>query len=113
MAKFEGRGQCDSCKRGVDVHSNKNGLAYYNCGPCGFRGQHMNRRTSDAVLAKLDRSAIEDGGPAPAKPAPAAAKPANPPAAAPGVPPPKPNPPAPPADPTPPKPGFLSNFTLP
>lgn len=104
MAKFEGRGKCDRCKRGIDVYSDKNGMAYYNCGPCGFRGLDRNRRTSDAFLATLDRDAEEDGGnPAPT-PAPIpVAKPS-----------PKTNP-APNPDPQPPAPkraGFLDNFAL-
>ena len=115
MAKFEGRGACDCCKKGVDVFTDRNGMAYYNCGPCGFRGLHRMRKTSDAVLARLDRDVEQDGGP----PAPPAAAPATsaPPApaarvAAPPVPP-KPTPAAPAPAPAPvKKPGFLANFTL-
>lgn len=92
MAKFEGRGACDCCKKGVDVYSDKGGLAYYNCGPCGVRVLHRNRRTSDALLARIDREAEQDDGPAPA------------PGAAPRAP---AGPPAPPK-----KPGFLSNLSL-
>jgi len=102
MAAFEGRGACAHCKKGVDVYSDKNGLAYYNCGPCGFRGIHRNRRTSDAVLAGLERDATpEDAGPPKPAPSPAPApRSTNP---APVV------PPAPPKKPG----GFLSQFTLP
>lgn len=70
---FEGCGKCDRCKKKVDVYSNINGLAYYNCGPCGFRGQDRVRKTSDAFLAGLDREAEADDGP------PAATQPAAPP----------------------------------
>lgn len=110
MAKFEGRGKCDCCKKGVDVYSDRSGMAYYNCGPCGFRGLHRSRRTSDAVLAGLDREAEADDGAPPAPPAdpvgvlPVARPAARPPAATKA--PPAPTPPA------PKKPGFLSNFTL-
>jgi hypothetical protein len=108
MAKFEGRGKCDCCKRGVDVYSDKNGMAYYNCGPCGFRGLHRARRTSDSVLAGLERDATPEDGGAPA-PKPAAPAPAPRPAA------PAPSPNTPPAPPAPPakRGGFLSQFTLP
>lgn len=92
MAKFEGRGACDCCKKGVDVYSDKGGLAYYNCGPCGVRVLHRNRRTSDALLGRIDREAEQDDAPAPGA-APARA-------------------PTPPAPPAPKKSGFLSQLSL-
>lgn len=104
MAKFEGRGTCDCCERGVDVYSDKNGMAYYNCGPCGFRGLHRNRRTSDGVLAGLQRDATPEDGAAPPVPVPLPVKPAAAPAA------PKPNNTPPP--PQPKRTGFLDNFSL-
>ena len=104
MAKFEGRGACDCCERGVDVYSDKNGMAYYNCGPCGFRGLHRNRRTSDGVLAKLERDATPEDGAGPPVTVPLPVKPAAAPPAPKQVP--TPAPPAPKAG------GFLSNFTL-
>lgn len=106
MPKFEGRGHCAHCKRGVDVYSDKNGMAYFNCGPCGARVLHRNRRTSDAVLAGLERDATpEDGAPPP--------KPAAPPAAPPRVPAPAPAPSVtPPPTPTKKPGGILANFTL-
>jgi DNA-directed RNA polymerase subunit RPC12/RpoP len=104
MAKYEGRGKCDRAKCGkpVDVYSDKNGLAYYNCGPCGFRGIHRMRKTSEQDLATLDREAEEDGG-APPAPAPIPVKPAPAPAPRPD------NTPPPPA---PRRSGFLDNFSL-
>jgi DNA-directed RNA polymerase subunit RPC12/RpoP len=107
MATFEGRGACAHCKKGVDVYSDKNGLAYYNCGPCGFRGLHRNRRTSDTLLAGLQRDATPEDGGAPPAPTPIPVKPA-------GVSPaPKANQnPAPPAPPAPKRAGFLDNFSL-
>lgn len=118
MAKFEGRGACDCCERGVDVFSDKNGMAYYNCGPCGFRGQHRMRRTSDGVLAGLDRAAeSEEGAKAPPTVPPAPDVPSAPAvrvAPPPGPPKPKPATPAPEpvAPPAKKAGGFLSNFHL-
>lgn len=71
MAKFEGRGACDCCKsRGrttlVDVYSDKNGLAYYNCGPCRVRVTHRDRRASAECLANIDRHAVPEDSPVPA-----------------------------------------------
>lgn len=113
MAEFKGRGACDCCEKAVDVYADKNGMAYYNCGPCGFRGLHRNRRTSDAVIARLDRGAEpEDGPPAPPAAAPVASTPPAPrarPAPAPAVPKPAPAAPA-PAQAK--KPGIFSNFSL-
>lgn len=105
MAKFEGRGKCDCCKRGVDVYTDKNGMAYYNCGPCGVRVLHRARRTSDAVLAGLERDATPEDGGAPPAPTPIPVKQPS-------------QPPAPRQNNTPPPPppaggGFLSRFTLP
>lgn len=108
MPKFEGRGHCAHCKRGVDVYSDKNGMAYYNCGPCGTRVLHRNRRTSDAVLAGLERDATPEDAPAPVPvPTPIPVKPAPPrvPAPAPVAP---PEPLAPPKKPG----GLFANFTL-
>jgi DNA-directed RNA polymerase subunit RPC12/RpoP len=104
MAKFEGRGACAHCKKGVDVYSDKNGLAYYKCGPCQTKIMHQGRRESDKVLAGLDREAEEDGAAVPA-PAPIPVRPAQ-----------APKPPSPPIH-TPPPPGkagggFLERFTL-
>ncbi len=110
MAEFKGRGACNCCGKAVDVYANKNGMAYYNCGPCGFRGQHMNRRTSDAAIARLDAEGTpDDGPPAPPAAAPvtsAAPAPKKAPAPAPALA--KPSPAPTPAR----KPGFLSNFAL-
>lgn len=105
MAKFEGRGACDCCKAGVDVYSDKNGLAYYNCGPCGVRLLHRKARTSAAFIARIDRHAEPDDG------TPPAALPVAPPAAAPAAAPVAPGRNAPPP-PKQKKAGFLSNFTL-
>jgi hypothetical protein len=107
MAKFEGRGKCACCEQAgktsmVDVYSDKNGLAYYNCGPCRVRIVHRDRRASEALLARIDRHAEEDGA-APPAPAPLPVKPA----AAPPAPKPVQTPP-----PAPKAGGFLSNFTL-
>ena len=113
MAKFEGRGECDCCKaRGrksaVDVYSDKNGMAYYNCGPCRVRVVHRDRRESDALLARIDRHAEPDDGIAPVPtPAPIPVKPTPPRVSAPA-------PVVPPAPPAPPKKsgGIFDNFTL-
>lgn len=110
MAKFEGRGKCNCCQRGVDYYSDKNGLAYYNCGPCGFRGLHRMRKTSDGVLARLEREVTPEDAPAP--PAPKPAPVAQP---RPAVQPPKEPDPAPIVNPPPPAKtgsGFLERFTL-
>ena len=106
MAKFEGCGACAHCKKGVDVYSDKNGLAYYKCGPCQTKIMHQGRRESDKVLAGLDREAEEDGAPVPA-PAPIPVKPTPPRVSAPA-------PVVPPAPPAPPKKpgGMFANFTL-
>jgi len=102
MAKFEGRGACAHCKKGVDVYSDKNGLAYYKCGPCQTKIMHQGRRESDKVIAGLDREAEEDGA-APPAPSPIPVKTA---------------PPAPRQDNTQPPPappkrgGFFENFSL-
>jgi len=108
MAKFEGRGACAHCKKGVDVYSDKNGLAYYKCGPCQTKIMHQGRRESDKVLAGLDREAEEDGAPIPA-PTPIPVKPA-----APAPRPPEPAPVVPPTQPAPAKKpgGIFANFTL-
>lgn len=110
MAKFEGRGACNCCGKSVDVYSDKGGLAYYNCGPCGVRVLHKNRRTSDAFLSRLDREAEPEEGPVEppaAKPAPAPS-PAPRVAVAPPAVPPKVTPPPAPAK----RASFLSNFHL-
>jgi DNA-directed RNA polymerase subunit RPC12/RpoP len=108
MPKFEGRGHCAHCKRGVDVYSDKNGMAYFNCGPCGARVLHRNRRTSDAVLAGLERDATPEDGQAPTPaPAPIPVKPTPPRVSAPA----SAVPPAPPAPLKKPG-GLLANFTL-
>jgi DNA-directed RNA polymerase subunit RPC12/RpoP len=104
MAKFEGRGHCAHCKRGVDVYSDKNGLAYYKCGPCGTKIMHQGRRESDKVLAGLERDATPEDAPAP-KPAPPAPRPPAP------VVPPVPPVPVPPAQTKKPG-GLFANFTL-
>ena len=103
MAKFEGRGKCHRCERGVDYYSDKNGMAYYNCGPCSFRGLVRSKVESDKDFARLDREAEEDGA-APPVPVPLPVKPA----AAPAVPKPNNAPPPPP----PKRAGFLDNFSL-
>jgi hypothetical protein len=90
----------------VDYYSDKNGMAYYNCGPCSFRGLVRSKVESDKDFARLDREAEEDGA-APPAPTPIPVKPA-------GVSPaPKANQnPAPPAPPAPKRAGFLDNFSL-
>jgi hypothetical protein len=113
MAKFEGRGKCACCEqRGritlVDVYSDKNGLAYYNCGPCRVRVVHRDRRASAECLANIDRHAVPDDSPPvpPVRPAPGPAPaPAAPPAPAPEPPKPEEKPKAAPK-------GFLSQFSL-
>jgi predicted nucleic acid-binding Zn-ribbon protein len=108
MAKFEGRGVCYCCTKGVDVYSDRNGMAYFNCGPCGVRVLHRNKRTSDAMLSRLDRDAEpDDGAPAVAALPAAAPEPERRQAARPAA-------PAPVQQQKPPakKTGFLSNFTL-
>jgi hypothetical protein len=108
MAKFEGRGKCACCEQVgktsmVDVYSDKNGLAYYNCGPCRVRIVHRDRRASDHLLGRIDRHAEEDGG-APPAPSPIPVKPPAPPA------PRQDNTPPPPAPPK--RAGFFDNFSL-
>lgn len=107
MAKFEGRGKCDRacCGAAVDVYSDKNGMAYYNCGPCGVRMLHKKRTASERFLSEIDRHAeADDGAPPPAPPAAAAPAPARTKAS-------EQAPRQQPA-PSPRKGGFLSNFTL-
>lgn len=114
MAAFEGRGKCAHCKRGVDVYSDKNGFAYYKCGPCQTKVMHQGRRESDKVLAGLERDATPEDGPAPTPtptpapaPAPIPVKPAVPRVSAPA----SEVPPAPPASLKKPG-GLFANFTL-
>ena len=72
MAKFEGRGACACCKSPVDVYADKNGLAYYKCGPCGIKLTHSKPQKSAQFVGMIDRHADEDAAPAPAGQVPAA-----------------------------------------
>ena len=76
MATFQGRGKCACCGAPVDVYDDKNGLAYYKCGPCGIKLTHSKAAKSRALLETIDRHADEDGAPPekPQVPAPAPAK---------------------------------------
>jgi len=108
MAAFEGRGKCAHCQRGVDVYSDKNGFAYYKCGPCQTKVMHQGRRESDKVLAGLERDATPEDGPAPTPaPAPIPVKPTPPRVSAPA----SVVPPVPPA-PLKKSGGLFANFTL-
>lgn len=67
MAAFEGRGKCACCAAQVDVYSDKNGLAYYKCGPCGVKVTHSKAAKSGAFLGAIDRHADQDEKPPAAK----------------------------------------------
>ena len=67
MAKYAGRGACSCCKAPVEVYTDRNGLAYYKCGPCGVKLTHSKPQKSHAFIATIDRHADEDEAPAPVK----------------------------------------------
>jgi predicted nucleic acid-binding Zn-ribbon protein len=100
MPDYIGKADCLQCDREGDVYTDRNGMAYMNCGPCGCRILQRTQRGNARFLAGVRRDAESDDGEKPAAPAPAPAVDA---------------PPAPPANSgkTPekkPKPsGFLSN----
>jgi DNA-directed RNA polymerase subunit RPC12/RpoP len=94
---YIGKAECQQCGREVDVSTNVRGMAYYRCGPCGFKAQETTERGNRMLLGKTQRFAdpdeaseapgpaahepresreITDHQPAPAKPA-TAAKPAR------------------------------------
>ena len=75
MAKYLGRGACEGCGAPVEVHADRNNMAYYKCGPCGRKVTHSVQRESAKFVAKIDRHADPDDTAAPAKlPAPPAVK---------------------------------------
>lgn len=55
MANYEGSSSCHHCKKPVDVYSDKNGLPYYKCGPCGFFPRFSTMRTGQAFLGTIKR----------------------------------------------------------
>lgn len=69
MAKYLGRGACEGkgCGKAVEVYADRNGLAYYKCGPCQRKVTHFSQRESAKFVATIDRHAEEDEAPAPAK----------------------------------------------
>jgi hypothetical protein len=55
MANYEGSSCCHHCKKPVDVYTDKNGLPYYKCGPCGFFPRFSTMRTGQAFLGTVKR----------------------------------------------------------
>lgn len=61
MAKYQGKGFCDNCGSDTHVYTDKNGLAYYKCGPCGFKGTHSLMRVSQAFIdSKVEKFSSPD-----------------------------------------------------
>ncbi|WP_151446745.1 hypothetical protein [Lacisediminimonas profundi] len=66
MAKYEGGCSCQNCGKKADVYTDKNGLAYYKCGPCGFFPKFSNMRHSQAFLqGKVERDEPAQNTPPP------------------------------------------------
>jgi hypothetical protein len=64
---YLGKGDCQNCGREVDVSLNVRGMAYYRCGPCGFKGQQSTQRGNDAFVRTVRREVEEEAAPPPAK----------------------------------------------
>lgn len=52
MAEYKGRTQCRISGDDVDVYTDRNGMAYYKCGPTGIKVMHTIKRESDKFLAE-------------------------------------------------------------
>jgi hypothetical protein len=59
---YIGKGDCDHCGKDVEVKTDKNGMAYYKCGPCGFEGWHSKMTSSQKFLAEVRRDTEPEGG---------------------------------------------------
>lgn len=70
---YIGKGICQNaeCGRDVDVSLDRSGMAYYRCGPCGFKGWQTNERGNRKFLSTVRRDVDQDEAP------PAAAAPAH------------------------------------
>jgi len=79
MAEYQGESECHECGKLVHVSKNAGRRAYYHCGACGFKGEHMRHTTSDAYIKRRVRLAsqpVDEAGKIPQKVAiPAAAAP--------------------------------------
>lgn len=52
MADYQGRTECPISGDDVDVYTDRNGLAYYKCGPTGIKVMHTIKRESEKFLAE-------------------------------------------------------------
>jgi hypothetical protein len=67
MATYQGTCACHICGTIAHVFTNRNGLAYHKCGPCGVKVEHFNMRTSQKFLKTITPHIDPDAEP-PAKP---------------------------------------------
>jgi hypothetical protein len=75
---YVGKIECYQCDHEVDVYTNVSGMAYYNCGPCGFRAQQKTQRGNDRFLTRVRKYSEPDDSPAPAAQNPAKTGPVSP-----------------------------------
>lgn len=64
MATYQGTCRCQNCGATVHVSTNRNGLAYYKCAPCQFKGEHFSMRSSQKFLATIEKHIDPDDAPA-------------------------------------------------
>jgi hypothetical protein len=55
MSTYQGFCSCQNCGAQAHVFTNKNGLAYYKCGPCSVKVEHFNMRKSQAFLSTITK----------------------------------------------------------
>jgi hypothetical protein len=60
MATYQGKCKCYQCGKPANVYTDKNGLAYYKCGPCGIFPRQTVMRHSQAFLATIEHDADEE-----------------------------------------------------
>jgi len=68
MATYQGTCKCQQCSREAHVYTDKNGFAYYKCGPCGFFPKQTSSRFNQAFLKTIKRDSEPDAAPADATP---------------------------------------------